>query len=191
MFSHGNTSFVAEWRFFADFMIPKSMDFYKGNFMGLLPQRQDFVPLLAQRGALSRSSCARMRPPFSPCGENGPRPVQKTQQEGDFDFPLLHLPPTDTKGRAAALPFGFPSGVGAKVGRSAPHQRVAKRNARRGCRVSASVDGDWLGIFEGLSSKTFCGKLAPSGFSFDRERPFSFRCPEKKTGVQLIPHEWR
>ena len=92
-------------------------------------------------GTVLRRFAAGMRPPFSPRGENGPRPVQKTRQEGDFDFPLLHLPPTDTKGRAAALPFGYPTRGGCKALPYAPHERLAKRKARRGCRVSASVDG--------------------------------------------------
>ena len=34
--------------------------------------------------------------------------------------------------------------------------------------------------------KTFCCRFTPSGFSFDRERPFSFRQDEKKMGVQTL-----
>ena len=41
-------------------------------------------------------------PPFSPRGENGPRPVQKTRQEGDFGLPLLALPFKRHKEGAAA-----------------------------------------------------------------------------------------
>ena len=43
-----------------------------------------------------------VRPPFSPRGENGPRPVQKTRQEGDFGLPLLDLPFKRHKEGAAA-----------------------------------------------------------------------------------------
>ena len=43
-----------------------------------------------------------VRPPFSPRGENGPRPVQKTRQEGDFGLPLLDLPFKRHKAGAAA-----------------------------------------------------------------------------------------
>jgi len=51
---------------------------------------------------MAKGVCGRlprdMRPPFSPRGENGPRPVQKRRKEGDFDFPLLDLPLKRLKG---------------------------------------------------------------------------------------------
>ena len=61
-----------------------------------------------------------MRPPFSPRGENGPRPVQKTRQEGDFGLPLLDLPFKRPKEGAAAPSLETP-----------PNGAAAEREAGR------------------------------------------------------------
>ena len=110
-------------------------------------------------GTVLRRFAAGMRPPFSPRGDcarrrvsegnrperaalspeiNGPRPVQKTRQEGDFDFPLLHLPLDRHKGAGCGPPLWIPLPEGCKPINCAPHERLAKRKARR-CRISASV----------------------------------------------------
>jgi len=117
-----------------------------------------WVPLPAQRGAFCTAlRCVNVPPIFLLERKTG-RTRSKKKSRGDFDFPPDPLETTQRGGlhpqgarriRKALKrqrlrcgpPLWIPLPEGCKPINCAPHERLAKRKARRGCRVSASVAG--------------------------------------------------
>ena len=121
-------------------------------------------------------------PHFSFRKKNGPHPVQK-EIPGGFRFFPPRTPLKRLKGAGCGPPLWIPLPEGCKPVNHAPHERLAKRNARRGCRVSACFARYALGIYRAAKEKDLSQQICTGVFSlWTVNGPFLFWQDQKRNG---------